>query len=264
MPHLQAVHEFGLNQSEEDMVLMDYTLINFFNNVLFNAPNYAQWLYSEDLDMSGVFRFHQFCLQILQHRYPHNKAKQWVLKAPVHLAYVETIFELYPDALIIWCHRDLNKVIASTASLIQHFRSVFSGRVDKRALGQFCLDTFEFWLKRGESARAKYPDRFCDQNYEDLINDPIGSMKQVYLHFNSPFTPEIETSMNQLLKEKPKGKHGEHKYSLEQFGLTSADVQGRFKGYTAKYLAPKLTPVKIGGEQADGLESPTEHGLESK
>jgi len=141
--------------------------------------------------------------------------------------------------LRLFGHRDLTKVLPSTASLIQHFRAIFAAEVDNNINGQFCVETFEFWFKRGEAARAKYPDRFYDLYYDDLVKDPIGAMKKLYNRFDLPYTSESESAQLKLLKQKPKGKHGEHRYSPEQFGLTNEGIRSRFQKYYQKYLSGK-------------------------
>jgi hypothetical protein len=40
------------------------------------------------------------------------------------------------------------------------------------------------------------------------------------------------------LAANPKGKHGRHEYSLEEFGLSAAGVRERFRGYVDRFAIP--------------------------
>jgi hypothetical protein len=50
-------------------------------------------------------------------------------------------------------------------------------------------------------------------------------------------TPEAEAAMQHFLANRPKDKHGTHRYTLEDAGLTRAGVRARFARYYDTYLA---------------------------
>ena len=52
--------------------------------------------------MSATYRWHSHFLQHMQSGYA---GQRWVLKTPSHLAYLETLLNQYPDASIVWTHR---------------------------------------------------------------------------------------------------------------------------------------------------------------
>ena len=65
-------------------------------------------------------------LQLLEYHHlkstPNEEtAKRWVLKAPIHLGFLSNLVKVYPDADIIWCHRDLASNMLSIGTL---FRAV--------------------------------------------------------------------------------------------------------------------------------------------
>jgi len=40
------------------------------------------------------------------------------------------------------------------------------------------------------------------------------------------------------LAENPRGKHGSHRYHLEDFGVTLGQIRARFEGYCSAYEIP--------------------------
>ena len=48
----------------------------------------------------------------------------WMLKSPFHLPYLEELFATFPDATVIWTHRDPAECIASACSLYWHLMSM--------------------------------------------------------------------------------------------------------------------------------------------
>ena len=73
-------------------------------------------------------------LQILQRRFGDV---HWVLKSPVHLAALPTLFAVYPDAQLAITHRDPLTVLASLTSLVATLRWAHSDRVDFAEIGRF-------------------------------------------------------------------------------------------------------------------------------
>jgi hypothetical protein len=57
---------------------------------------------------------HRLALQVLQSR---RLTGRWILKTPNHLWHLDALLATYPDARIIWTHRDPGPVVTSLASL---------------------------------------------------------------------------------------------------------------------------------------------------
>ena len=73
-------------------------------------PAYGRWL--EKTDMRSAYRFHRLALQVLQSRLPTGT---WSLKTPNHLWCLDDLAEAYPDARLVWTHRDPAQVVPSVA-----------------------------------------------------------------------------------------------------------------------------------------------------
>src|SRR5262249_31341794 len=74
-------------------------------------------------------------------------------------------------------------------------------------------------------------DQFFDVHYHELNRDPITTVRRIYAHFGMTLSATAETRMLRFIAENPKDKHGQHRYSLETFGLEPGDLTCRFKGY---------------------------------
>ncbi|MBV8804863.1 MAG: hypothetical protein JO042_07445 [Sinobacteraceae bacterium] len=67
---------------------------------------------------------------------------------------------------------------------------------------------------------------------------PIGEMQKLYQHFDEPFSRETELRMRAYLANNAQGKHGEHKYMLEEYGLTRQQVRDHFREYCRQFAIP--------------------------
>jgi hypothetical protein len=115
-------------------------------------------------------------------------------------------------------------------------RPMFSDVVDLRRIADQMIYMFDLMIARQNAYRAKHGERsIYDIQYVQQLRDPIGQMRELYAHFDEPFTREAEAAMVKLLAEKPQGKHGKHIYSLEEFGLTAAAVRQHFRDYCERF-----------------------------
>ncbi len=66
--------------------------------------------------------------------------------------------------------------------------------------------------------------------YEDLTEDPVGTLEEVYASFGMPFPFELEEAARGWLAANPQGRHGVHDYDLESYGLDEETVLRLFEG----------------------------------
>ena len=59
-----------------------------------------------------------------------------------------------------------------------------------------------------------------------------------YDQFGLDFTSEAEQSLVEHLTDNPKGKHGPHQYSLEEYGLSKERVLERLGDYVERFDLP--------------------------
>jgi hypothetical protein len=230
-PAFKAIHLAGAELPQECVAIMSHAFMSDEFDTLFNVPAYRAWL--EAGDMRPAYAYHRRFLQHLQFRLP---AKHWILKAPAHMLSLGALFETYPDARVVQTHREPLDVIASTASLTLMLRGIFSDHTDPALIGR---EMSQFWAEMLETfmeMRKNHPaDRFFDLGYQEIVKDPLDAVRRLYLHFGNELSPEAEDLMRNFLVKNPKGKHGSHRYTMEQFGLDPAAESPRFDRYREQF-----------------------------
>lgn len=231
-PEFKAIHPMGARLPQECVAITSYTFRSPQFHASYNVPTYQAWLLQRT---QFDYEFHRTFLQYLQWRCP---GERWALKAPAHLFEFDALFKTYPDAYIVHTHRDPLKIVASAASLTRVLRSVFSHRVDPVEIG---LEVMERWSEgvvcamKAREGQVHKQDRFVDVRYQEFIRDPIEMVRRIYAQVALNFTVEAETRMRRFLSANPREKHGEHRYTLEEYGLDPRKVKGRFKGYCERF-----------------------------
>jgi hypothetical protein len=177
-------------------------------------------------------------LQTLQSRHP---GERWLLKAPSHLTVLPALFSVYPDARVVFTHRDPAKTVPSTASLMATLRRMRRDHVDANAIAKLLVRGVAMGLEKMMSERASgtTPDaQFVDLRYADLMRDPLAAVRRVYERLGMTLPDAVAERMRAYLAAKPRGKHGEHRYRLEDFGIDRERLRRAYAGYCARFDVP--------------------------
>ena len=229
-PEFMGVHYMSTDMVEECWQLLRQSMCSIAYESLAHLPTYSAWL--REQDWVPAYARHRRNLQLIG---LNDTDRRWVLKNPSHLFALDALLEVYPDALVVQCHRDPRTIIASSSSLSAHATEGQSELFRGSVIGH---DQLELWARGAElfmAARERH-DRahFVDVPYEAFTADPMGVVETIYDRLGEPLTGQARDAMNAVHDASRSGdRRPSHAYSLEEFGLTDADVERRFAAYLA-------------------------------
>jgi hypothetical protein len=233
---LLAIHEYGGRKPKECLSAMSFAFRSEEFTARYHVPSYEAWL--ERCDMTPAYEMHRLVLQVLQRR---TGPASWVLKSPVHLHSLTTLFAVYPDARIAVTHRDPLALLASLTSLIATLRFAHSDKVNYEEIGgvharryRESFDRLADWT----DSKALPEAQMHHSRYAEFLDDPAGVVPALYERFGLTFTAENKARVHAALEERPKGEHGEHVYAFEDLGLDHAEERACFRRYQARFSVP--------------------------
>jgi hypothetical protein len=229
---VQAAHPFGARRAEECNFMWEASLLSVNFMAMWNVPNYRALLYATDF--LPVYREHRAFLQQLQHRFRRDR---WVLKSPAHSAWLPELLTVYPDACIVQCHRDPAKVIPSLSSNLVALRRLFSDQVETGDFGMAKLQADSLDVVSRVRARPGVGTHFFDAHYLDVQADPLAVVRAIYAHFDLPYTPATQASMQAFLaRDRTAHASGpRHSYTLEQYGIDLREIDSAMGPYVRQY-----------------------------
>jgi hypothetical protein len=232
-PSIDAKHHIDADEPEEDIFLLDSSLLSLSFWMMLPVYGYLEWFHTQDL--RPAFRVYREHLQLFQADSP---GKRLTLKAPAHTPNLEALYEAIPEALIIQTHRDPVPVVSSTNSLFYTIHGLVTDAVDVPRMAAVNSEMLAEGTERNMASRSRIPaDRIVDVRYEDLTTDPVGAVKRVYRHFGLDFDAGFEARLRKGVANRPQEKFGRHDYCAEDFGMTDAQIAERFKAYRSRFLA---------------------------
>ncbi|MEO8467085.1 MAG: sulfotransferase [Gammaproteobacteria bacterium] len=230
-PEFMRIHPIAADLPQECIAITAQTFMSIQFHTTHNVPSYQDWF--EDAVQDLGLDFHRRLLQHLQAKRPGNR---WVLKAPGHLFALEGLLKRYPDARVIHTHRDPLRVMASMASHATVLRRAFSDHADPRQIAADWADRWARALDRFLAVRDRArPEQFLDVDFDAIEADPLGTIETVYDFLGWRVTAEARNAIDAFLAANPKNKHGVHRYTLEEFGLSRAGETARFRAYCERF-----------------------------
>lgn len=115
---IQSIHRIGYDEPEECTLPLSLSLPWNIPEIPFNAFAAREII---DRGAGPSFQIYRKYLQMLTWQCPERKETEftWMLKCPFHLPYLSELNEAFPDATVVWTHRDPVECIASACSLYE-------------------------------------------------------------------------------------------------------------------------------------------------
>jgi hypothetical protein len=162
-------------------------------------------------DATAQYRLHKAMLQQLQYDRPR---KYWVLKG-FHGFRLTEMFATYPDATLVWLHRDPVQVAASRTMMMADIAEGMFGPVDLHAEAKLHLDLTRAGVANTMSNPMVDDPRILHVRYTDFVADQVAAVRRYYAFSGRELTPRAEEAMRSYLAENRGDRHGKFRYSTQ-------------------------------------------------
>ncbi|MGA9676067.1 MAG: sulfotransferase [Mycobacterium sp.] len=213
----------------EDMFIHNQDFKGLSWDSFLPTDRYARWLFDET-DMTSTYEYQKRYLQVLQSTAPGT----WSLKMPSHSVHIEALLKVFPDARLIWAHRDPFKATGSLCNLWRLPQSLVMNTelVDQTEMGRAAMWQMRYHVDRPLRARDRIGDeRFFHMYYHEMMRDPMDVMRRIYEWADEPLTAETEARMRNWLAGHPQDLFALNTYSLDQYGLSVEQLEPIFAEY---------------------------------
>ncbi|GBG36793.1 sulfotransferase family protein [Mycobacterium montefiorense] len=213
----------------EDMFIHNQDFKGLSWDSFLSTSRYSEWLFDET-DMTSTYEYQKRYLQVLQSTAP----GAWSLKMPSHSVHIEALLKVFPDARLVWAHRDPYKATGSLANLWKLPKGMTHNpeAIDSEAMGRNAMWQMRYHVDRPLRARERIgDDRFFHMYYHEMMRDPMDVMRRIYAWAGDPLTTEAEASMRNWLAEHPQDRFALNSYSLDQYGLSVEQLEPVFAEY---------------------------------
>jgi len=237
-PAIQNAHPTGPLEVDEELGLNEQSLSGALIEAQRRIPSFAR--HCEQVDQGPAYtRLHRL-LKLRTWFEGTDPSRPYVLKTPQHLQDLAALNATFPNAKLLFLHRDPVELVASGASLAWNQMVIQSDDVDPGWVGREWLHKTEYRLNITKAVRRHIPARNqFDLGFEEVNQDWRCVIARVYQFLGRELTVETLAAMEAYVR-RAAAEHGysRHRYSLQQFGLCPSDVQERLAPFTLARFAP--------------------------
>eukprot|EP01054_Gregarina_sp_Poly1_P010436 Gregarina_sp_Poly_1__10435@NODE_754_length_6432_cov_237_128358_g558_i0_p1_GENE_NODE_754_length_6432_cov_237_128358_g558_i0NODE_754_length_6432_cov_237_128358_g558_i0_p1_ORF_typecomplete_len1089_score152_83Sulfotransfer_3/PF13469_6/2_1e22NAD_binding_4/PF07993_12/4_7e15Sulfotransfer_1/PF00685_27/0_0017NmrA/PF05368_13/5_4e03NmrA/PF05368_13/0_031Semialdhyde_dh/PF01118_24/0_033Sulfotransfer_4/PF17784_1/1DapB_N/PF01113_20/0_2Augurin/PF15187_6/0_25_NODE_754_length_6432_cov_237_128358_g558_i017154981 len=251
--YMAALHDRLSLSYEEDFVAFEGVGRSYSMAAGFQADSFVEWLFANDGEvLRQCYPYHRRLFQHLQYQRP---GKRWIFKMPWHLWTIETLFETYPDAELIFIHRRPSSAVQSWCGLEKLLHSNFLLSADLIKIGERGLKTMGLLIDKALAYQENMAMKFVQEHpdlqpphsffynlyFDSVVESPIVSIREIYERLDlGPFTMAAESAMWNFMEEARRHRASVMKVyphcELADVGLTKRDVKARFQIYYDMYF----------------------------
>ena len=233
-PAVTKAHPIGARLPQECGPILAHSFKSYVFLDMFSIPSYEIWLRGQD--MAPAYRFHMSFLKHLQWLCPGDR---WVLKSSDHVHALATLFQTYPEARVIFLHRDPMRVLELSTSQMTLIKKIFRRTIDGRRLGaneaRILTDKVNKIMEfRSSSSNLSLDSQIIDIRYLDLAKDPVMTVRTIYDRFGFTLSPLAEVRMETFVATERASKSLD-KYFLGDFGLDPQHEDPQFTAYRERF-----------------------------
>lgn len=221
-PQFGVIHPTRTSQADEEIGLHTMALFGAALEAQWRVPSLAR--HGEQADARPVYTEFRRQLQTLRWLRRENGDRPWVLKLPQFAQDIDALLHVFPDARMIFLHRDPVSVVGSSASLVHNQMRVQSDHVDKAWIGRETLHKVGLRQHRMDlAARRGVP--VATVSYEAMQADWRGEMARVYAGLGEALVPPALQAMERFMGQRRHGRLHRHHYDIADFSLTEQQIR---------------------------------------
>lgn len=218
------IHAMGFNKAEEDELVFAQMFMSpgvFIPFPYFHLHNDNKFLDDETEEVrNSVMDFYESSVKRFVFRAGTNKT--YLTKNVMSTARFKSLLQRFPDAKIIYIARHPYDAVPSMASMftIMYDKAIPKNSPAKKVWAQYAVDFFKY----SREMRRTIPDKqFISVKYDDLLDRPQQTVKNIYAHFG---LQPSEKFLARLGKEEARNRDykSTHEYSLEEYGYSREQI----------------------------------------
>jgi hypothetical protein len=224
-----AYHPWEPDHIHEDLDLQSPDFATYVWEWLFKMPRWRDYYLGHD--QTPHYEYGRTMHQILS--WQDGTTRQWVMKCPQHFEQLPAIMRVYPDAIIVFTHRD---PVASLQSIVTQLAYVTRTREKEIDIDWY----LEYWSDRVERLLSAYVrdldvvprEQQVHVPFDEFVRDDLGWVERIYDAAGLTMSDRARGEIQHYLDDHERGKYGSIDHNLRRdFGADLDDLRQRFAFY---------------------------------
>ena len=234
-PYRQQIYDVGADEHTEEIEFMIHAghtvAMSFFGDV----PRHDEAFYASDQTES--YETLRAFMQTISWLKQSDPSERWLLKSPHHMSGLPALDKVFPEAKLVFTHRDPASVFISLLTLIGYAGRQFYSSISKQQVIDRALRMQHGFL-RGLCANAdRFEGRSTHIYFSEFMQDYHASLEKVFDLLGRPYSDERRAMVEKAANSHKRGRTGARiVYDMEEdFGLTRDDIRKEFSYYLDQF-----------------------------
>lgn len=242
-PGWMARHPTEALEPDEELHLMHGSFECMIAWLFARVPSYYDYI--SHCDQLPMYQHLHAQMQYLQWQDGGARGRPWIMKSPVHIRALDSMLKVFPDAVLVHCHRDPQKILPSIAALIEEARKIGSDDVDPKIVGDEMLEYWSTSLNRYLATRKQLPaTRILDVQFEEIIEDIVSVIQRIYAYAELPLSQDAISAYRDHERHRPDRHWGNYSYCADDYGYTPEIIAAHFSAYCEQFINADQQPAR--------------------
>nr|WP_255536598.1 sulfotransferase [Pacificimonas pallii] len=232
-PELRRIHPGDPLDAEEELPVLELAISGAQIESQRPVPSWARWM--EQTPQTHAYRWLKRWMQLTGHMRGGDPKRPWIMKTPQYMQDLPALLEIFPDARLMFIHRDPHAVTASAASLAWNYMMIQSETVTKAWCGQEWLHKTAFRVDAAQRFRNARPDvPAIDVRFHEMNEDWEREIARIYDWLGTGPAP-LAAMRDYSRRAARTHLKTPHRYTLEEFGLSAGAIDERLGDYRKRF-----------------------------
>ena len=225
------MHKVGLFTPDEDegllITIWSTMFLQFVFPVMDELPAYDH--FDEQIPEKQRQRIMGFYRAIIRrHLYDAGGDRIYLAKSPGHTARIESIYEFFPDAHIIYLARNPLRLVPSALNFFKYIWTYMGIPDGARRFQKAMFRQFKYWYTYPiERFRNKDTARYCVLKYNDFVANVESTIEKLYAWMKLPLNDGFRDIIKQVVRAN-QAFESDNVYTLDELGLTVPQIVEEF------------------------------------
>ena len=234
-PGMMSCHSGDALAPEGELGLLQHAFSSQVFEVQAKLPLFSQWLMNQD--QTAAYEYMAKLLKLISWFRQDDPTKPWLMSCPQHMQDLDSLLRVFPDAKLVFCHRDPVRAIGSTCSLAWRGLVRDTQSIDPEWVGEQWLPKSLAMVQRAMRIRQTLPpEQTMDVLYDDCKKNWLAQLARIYQFVGLPFTPAVQEKLQTSIAGAPP--LAPPAYPLADFGLAREEVDHQLLFYRQRFNIP--------------------------
>lgn len=224
----EDVHRTRLEEPEEDSGLFLGVLVEPNINLVFPFGHELdhRW-YLDDFEAVERDRVMDYYVASLKRHVYDAPGKRLLVKNTHAAGRLDCFRRAFPDLRVVNIVRHPYRSVPASISLAATGYRAMTGLEPKHDAPEWRAiadATIEYYLRLARFEREFPPEQWISIRFDELVSEPFATAQRIYAHFGLEMSEAAASAVANEVASSARHRSRDHRYSLEEFGLTRDQV----------------------------------------